>query len=103
MRRPREISATCGRYTILARTEGRSTSLQSGMSSGSRNQGTNEGLSEQGRELIRPEEVRTKMRADEAIIFRRGAAPIRCGRPIYFRRPDLSARIHLDRFRTAAE
>jgi type IV secretion system protein VirD4 len=43
------------------------------------------------------------MRADEAIIFRRGAAPIRCGRPIYFRRPDLSARINPDRFRTAAE
>jgi type IV secretion system protein VirD4 len=53
--------------------------------------------------LIRPEEVRTKMRADVAIIFRRGAAPIRCGRPIYFRRPDLNARIHPDRFRIAAE
>jgi type IV secretion system protein VirD4 len=73
------------------------------LSSGSRNQGTNEGLSEQARDLIRPEEVRTTMRADEAIIFRRGAAPIRCGRPIYFRRPDLSARINPDRFRTAAE
>jgi type IV secretion system protein VirD4 len=99
----KEISATCGRYTILARTEGRSRSMQSGLAAGSRNQGTNEGLSEQGRELIRPEEVRTKMRADEAIIFRRGAAPIRCGRPIYFRRPDLSGRINPDRFRTAAE
>ena len=99
----KEISATCGRYTILARTEGSSTSTQRGGQSGSRNRGTNEGLSEQGRELIRPDEIRTRMRADEAIIFRRGASPLRCGRPIYFRRADLKARINPDRFRTAAE
>jgi type IV secretion system protein VirD4 len=99
----KEISTTCGKYTILARTEGKSRSTQSGLSSGSRNQGTNEGLSEQARDLIRPEEVRTTLRTDEAIIFRRGAAPIRCGRPIYFRRPELSARINPDRFRTPAE
>ncbi len=99
----REISATCGKYTILARTEGSSSSSQSGIDRGSRTRGSNEGLSEQARELIKPEEVRTRMRADEAIVFRRGAAPLRCGRAIYFRRADLKARIEADRFRTAAE
>ncbi len=98
-----EVSRTGGKYTVLARTQGQSSSTQSGSSAGSRNRGTNEGLSEQARELIKPDEVRTRMRADEAIIFRRGAAPLRCGRPIYFRRPDLKARVEADRYRTAAE
>ena len=98
-----EVSRTAGRYTVLARTEGSSTSRQSGGKSGSRNRGRNEGLSEQARELIKPDEVRTEMRADEAIIFRRGARPIRCGRPIYFRRSDLVAQVEADRYRAAAE
>lgn len=96
------ISALAGKYTVLARTEGLSVSSQGGMSSSSRSRGTNQGTSEQPRDLIRPEEVR-QMRPDEAIVFRRGAAPIRIGRAIYFRRPDLNARIGADRLRAAAE
>lgn len=98
-----EVSKTAGRYTVLARTEGTSSSSQSGMSSSSRNMGRNEGVSEQARELIKPDEVRTRMRADEAIIFRRGAAPLRCGRAIFFRRADLKARIAANRYSQAAE
>lgn len=98
-----EVSRTAGRYTVLARTQGQSSSRQSGGNSGSSNRGRNEGLSEQPRELIKPDEVRTRMRADEAIIFRRGAPPLRCGRPIFFRRPDLKARVEADRYRTVAE
>lgn len=96
------ISALAGKYTVLARTEGLSSSNQGGASSSSRTRGTNQGTSEQPRDLIRPEEVR-QMRPDEAIVFRRGAAPIRIGRAIYFRRPDLNARIGADRLRVAAE
>lgn len=99
-----EVSKTAGRYTVLARSQGTSSSAQSGATgSSSRNTGRNEGVSEQARELIKADEVRTGMRADEAIIFRRGAAPLRCGRAIYFRRPDLKSRIEADRFRRAAE
>jgi type IV secretion system protein VirD4 len=98
-----EVSRTAGKYTVLARTQGQSSSTQSGTGAGSRNRGMNEGVSEQARELIKPDEVRTRMRADEAIIFRRSAAPLRCGRPIYFRRPDLKARVEADRYRAAAE
>ena len=97
------MSKTAGRYTVLARTQGTSSSAQSGVTSNSRNSGWNEGVSEQARELIKPDEVRTSMRADEAIIFRRGAPPLRCGRAIYFRRPELRAQIEADRYRTAAE
>jgi type IV secretion system protein VirD4 len=98
-----EVSKTAGRYTVLVRTQGTSSSAQSGGTSSSRNSGRNEGVSEQARELIKPDEVRTGMRADEAIIFRRGAAPLRCGRAIYFRRPELRARIEAVRYRPAAE
>ena len=98
-----EVSKTAGRYTVLARTEGASVSVQSGLSRGSRNRGTNQGLSEQARDLIRPDEVRTRLRADEAIVFRRGAAPLRCGRAIYFRRSNLKIRVASDRYRAAAE
>jgi len=98
-----EISKTAGRYTVLARTEGTSSGMQSGLSSGSHSRGSNEGLSEQARDLIRPDEVRTRLRADEAIVFRRGAPPLRCGRAIYFRRPELRDRIETDRYRAAAE
>jgi type IV secretion system protein VirD4 len=98
-----EVSKTAGRYTVLARTQGTSNGAQSGLSSSSRNSGRNEGVSEQARELIKPDEVRTGMRADEAIIFRRGAPPLRCGRAIYFRRPELRAQIEVDRYRNAAE
>jgi type IV secretion system protein VirD4 len=98
-----EISKTAGRYTVLARTEGTSSGMQSGLSSGSRSRGTNEGLSEQARDLIPPDEVRTRLRADEAIVFRRGAPPLRCGRAIYFRRAELTARVEADRYRAAAE
>jgi len=98
-----EVSKTAGRYTMLVRTEGTSSGTQSGNSTGSRSRGRNEGFSEQPRELIKPDEVRTRMRADEAIIFRRSTPPIRCGRAIFFRRPELKARIEADRFRDAAE
>lgn len=96
------ISSLAGRYTMLTRTEGTSTSTQSGTQSGSRGSGRNAGLAEQPCELIRPENVRT-MRTDEAIIFRRGTAALRCGRAIYPRRPELVAQLAADRFNLAAE
>ena len=98
-----EISKTCGSYTVLKRTEGRSTGSNSGNNSGSRSTGRNEGLSEASRLLISPDEVRTSMRSDEQILFRRGAKPLRSGRAIYFRRSEMVAKMEADRFRTAAE
>jgi type IV secretion system protein VirD4 len=99
----KDISETCGRYTVLRRTEGRSTGSNSGNNSGSRSTGRNEGLSEGVRELIRPDEIATRMRTDEQILFRRNSKPLRCGRAIYFRRPEMVAKVEADRFRTAAE
>ncbi|MGH6797084.1 MAG: type IV secretory system conjugative DNA transfer family protein, partial [Roseiarcus sp.] len=95
-----EVSKRCGTYTALVRTEGSSTSSQNPMSQNwTRGRGRNQGLSEQSRDLIKPAELRTKMRGDEAIILRRDTPPIRCGRSFYFRRPDMAARLSPDPYR----
>jgi type IV secretion system protein VirD4 len=41
-------------------------------------------------------------RTDEAFVIIRGARPLRCGRAIYFRRPELEARIAVNRFNKTA-
>ena len=45
-----------------------------------------------------PQEVMQDMRADEQIVFVRGQRPIRCGRAIFFRRPEMKALVGESRF-----
>ena len=52
--------------------------------------------------LIRPGEITQEMRADEQIVFVGGMAPIRCGRAIYFRRPEMLRKAGADRFAAIA-
>lgn len=49
------------------------------------------------RRLILPHEV-LQMRSDEQVIFTAGNPPLRCGRPIYFRRVDMLACVRANRF-----
>lgn len=98
-----EISKTAGKYTVLARTQGASTNMQGALSRGARSRGTNQGLSEQSRDLIRSDEVRTRLRGDAAITFRRGEPPLLHGRAFYFRRAAMRQLIEADRYRNAAE
>ena len=49
------------------------------------------------RQLIQPHEV-LRMRADEQIVFTAGNAPLRCGRAIWFRRPDMTSCVGKNRF-----
>ena len=49
------------------------------------------------RPLILPHEV-TQMRADEQIVFISGNAPLRCGRALYFRRPEMRQWVGENRF-----
>ena len=98
-----EVSRRCGTYTIITRSEGTSTSMQSSMSSGGRTKGVNDNLSEQKRELISTFEVQTALRPDEAIVIVRGKRALRCGRPMFWRRREMARLIEADRFREAAE
>jgi hypothetical protein len=52
----------------------------------------------QARPLIPLEEVLCDMRADEQIVLVKGRPPIRCGRTIYFRRPELRSVVGQNRF-----
>ena len=98
------VSERCGTYTALARSEGRNMGQQSGMNQGSRSSGYSENTSLQARKLISPDEVERDMRKDEQIVFKRGeAAPIRCVKAYYFRRPDMAAKVDRDQYRNAAE
>jgi type IV secretory system conjugative DNA transfer VirD4/TraG family protein len=47
------------------------------------------------RRLIKPEDVMQRLHDDEQVVLIRNAAPLRCGRTIYFRRPEMLERVRL--------
>jgi type IV secretion system protein VirD4 len=100
----RELEETFGNYAVMATSEG-SNSGSSGKSfePGSRSRGANISYHEISRPLIRREELMNDCRTDEAFIVIRGAKPLRCGRAIYFRRPELEATIAANRFNSGSE
>jgi len=87
------LSKACGEFTAL----GDSTTEGSGSSSGwdRSTNSTHRSTSQQqiARRLIKPEEVLQGMRYDEEIVLIQNAPPLRCGRAIYFRRPEMLARV----------
>ncbi len=103
----KELSAMCGEHAVVATARGNSRgSHGSGSSMASSSSGRSENRSEIRRALIKPEEIMQDTRADEAFVLVRGARPLRCGRAIYFRRPDMKPLVGTNRFhaqRHAAE
>ena len=95
----KELEETFGNYTIITRSEG-SNSGDSGKAwdVGSNSRGSNINYQEASRSLIRREELMNDCRVDEAFIIVRGGKPLRCGRAIYFRRPELTAQVAANRF-----
>lgn len=94
-----EVSKRCGTYTVLARTEGTSISSQNALSNGSRTRGVNGNTSEQRFELLSAYDAQTTLRPDEAIIIPKGRRALRCGRPLFWRRPEMASQISADQFR----
>jgi type IV secretion system protein VirD4 len=102
----KELSAMCGEYGVVATARGDSTGSQGragGIGASSSSSGWSENRSEMRRALIRPEEIIQDTRADEAFVLVRGAKPLRCGRAIYFRRPDMAPLVAANRFHTRRE
>ncbi|MDR6101821.1 type IV secretion system protein VirD4 [Agrobacterium larrymoorei] len=87
------ISKRCGDTTVEVDQTNRSSGMKG--SSRSRSKQLNR------RPLILPHEV-LRMRADEQIVFTAGNAPLRCGRPIWFRRADMNACVGENRFHRPA-
>jgi type IV secretion system protein VirD4 len=99
----RELSAVCGERGVLAYSEGQNSGSQRriGFSHGSRSKGRNLNVHEIRRPLIKPDELIQDTRADELFVIARGSRPIRCGRAIYFRRPEIRTRVKASRFSRA--
>ena len=88
------LSRACGEFTAV----GDSFSEGSGSSTGrgyshSRHQSSSR--QQVARRLIKPEEIMQRMQDDEQIVLIRNAAPLRCGRAIYFRRPEMLKQVQL--------
>lgn len=98
-----EVSRRCGTYTVLARSEGNSTNRPGGPAASFGTRGQNDNVSEQPRQLLSEYEAQTALRPDEAIVIVRGQPVLRCGRPLYWRRPEMAAVIAPDTYRAAAE
>ena len=100
----KELEETFGQYAVMATSEGSNTgSSGKSFETGARSRGANTSYHEIGRPLIRREELMNDCRTDEAFVIIRGARPLRCGRAIYFRRPELEARIAANRFNKTAD
>ena len=100
----REVSAAAGEYGVVAVSEGDNRGRQGKLGElGSRSKGQTANRHEIRRALIKPEELTQDVREDELFVIARGTRPLRCGRAIYFRRPDMVLRVDANRFaRTAA-
>lgn len=86
-----ELSAMCGEYTIETVTRSKS-SMFSKRASSTRN------YSDQRRRLILAHEILQEMRSDEQLVFVQGRRPLRCGRAVYFRRPEMITKVGANRF-----
>jgi type IV secretion system protein VirD4 len=94
-----ELESTFGTYGVMASSEGTNTgSAGKALESSSRSRGSNISYHEISRPLLRKAELMHDTRADELFVLARSTPPMRCGRAIYFRRPELVARVAANRF-----
>lgn len=99
----RELSIACGERGVLAYSEGENSGRQNrGLTFDSRSKGRNTNVHEIRRPLIKPDELTQDTRTDELFVIARGCKPLRCGRAIHFRRPELRDKIAASRFNSAA-
>jgi type IV secretion system protein VirD4 len=95
----KELEETFGTYAVMTTSEGSSTgSSGKSLEIHAKSRQVNTTYSEMSRPLIRRDELMNDCRTDEAFIVVRGAKPLRCGRAIYFRRPELAAKVQENRF-----
>ena len=99
----KELSAMCGEHGVVATSLGESAGTQGRLSGGaSASSGRSENRAEIKRALIKPDELLQDTRADEAFVIVRGARPLRCGRAVWFRRPEWAGLVDANRFHRAA-
>ncbi|MBY0255556.1 MAG: type IV secretory system conjugative DNA transfer family protein, partial [Methylobacterium organophilum] len=99
----REVSALCGEHGVVATSEGDTSGTQGRLGLGvagaaSASSGRSENRSELRRALVKPDEILQDARSDEAFVFAQGARPLRCGRALWFRRPEWRDLVGANRF-----
>lgn len=101
----KDLSDQLGSYGVLAHSEGHQsgTSRQAMAMWGSQSAGANENVHEIRKSLMTAAEMQSDLRADEIIIVPASGFPIRCGRAIFFRRPEMVEQVAANRFAAAAE
>ena len=97
-----ELENSFGTYGVMASSEGMNTGRAGKAFEASNiSRGSNISYHEIGRPLIRKAELMRDVRDDEQFVLARGMAPLRCGRAIYFRRPELDKQVAVNRFHKA--
>jgi type IV secretion system protein VirD4 len=94
----KELSAMCGEYGVVATSQGDTEGSQARSGIASSSSGRSENRSEIKRALIKPDELTQDTRTDEAFILVRGSKPLRCGRAVWFRRPEWVGLVGANRF-----
>ncbi|MER8406497.1 type IV secretory system conjugative DNA transfer family protein [Mesorhizobium sp. M1307] len=95
----RAVSEALGEHGVVlsSETKNRGKSAKP-LEIGTASTGASEQRSERGRRLATVSEILADARADEQFVFVQGRQPLRCGRAIYFRRPEMVARVERNRF-----
>jgi type IV secretion system protein VirD4 len=93
-----QISKRCGETTIRIENQSTGNSYINSPLSKEASGKNSVSHSLQKRALIFPHEIVQNMRADEQIIMVRGQPPIRLGRAVYFRRPEMLAGLGAAKF-----
>ena len=94
----KELSAMCGEYGVVATSQGDTEGSQARSGIASSSSGRSENRSEVKRALIKPDELTHDTRSDEAFVLVRGSKPLRCGRAVWFRRPEWLGLLGANRF-----
>lgn len=100
----RAVSEALGEHGVVlnSETKNRGKSAKP-LEIGTASTGASEQRSERGRRLATVSEILADARADEQFVFVQGRKPLRCGRAIYFRRPEMVAKVAENRFAPRAK
>jgi type IV secretion system protein VirD4 len=94
-----ELENSFGTYGVMASSEGSNTGRSGkALAASNLSRGSNVSYHEISRPLIRKAELMHDTRDDEMFVLTRGSPPLRCGRAIYFRRPEMTAQVAENRF-----
>jgi type IV secretion system protein VirD4 len=87
------LSKACGEFTALGDSVSEGSGSSSSWEHNSRSTHRSTSQQQLARRLLKPEEVLQSLRYDEQIVLVQNAPPLRCGRAIYFRRPEMLAKV----------